>query len=269
MSGNLLQGQNLVKTYHQGGTWSRGRSVRAVDGVDIDIEAGRCLALVGPSGSGKSTLGRLVLGLESPDDGDILYKGIPLRALRGPERLAARRNMQVVFQNSQAAVNPRFTALDIVGEPLRNFDRLSGTALADRAADLMRRVGLSPDDLDKLPHQFSGGELQRLCIARALAPEPELIVLDEAVSSLDLLSQGRILDLLLDLKEKTSAAFLFVTHDLRLVFRLADAMAVMAGGKIVGRYDDLSDGPGEGVDETLRELLRSALPRDPAAMTVQ
>lgn len=261
----LMELRNVIKTYRQGGIAGRRRVVRAVDGVCLDIDAGRCLALVGHSGSGKSTLGRLALGLERPDSGDVLYKGRPWSSLHGEERIAARRNVQVVFQNSHDAVNPRFTAADIVGEPLRNFDRLRGVALERRVAELLESVGLDASDMRKLPHQFSGGELQRVCLARALAPKPEFIVLDESVSSLDMLNQSRILSLVADLRERSGAAFLFISHDLRGVCKVADSLAVMDGGRLVEYHPDvdfLDDfhrcGP------ALAGLAQAVLPAEPA-----
>lgn len=257
---NIVELIAVGKTYRQGGAWTGRRVVRAVDNVSLSIRAGRCLALVGPSGSGKSTLGRLVLGLEKPDSGQVLYKGKPLAGLRGAEKRQARRNIQVVFQNSQGAVNPRFIAKDIVGEPLVNFDKLTGDALRGRVAELLEMVGLDPGDMDKYPHQFSGGELQRICLARALAPSPELVVLDEAVSSLDMLNQSLVLEVLARIGKDSGAAFLFITHDLRVVCQAADAVAVMERGRLAG-YSDSLDGL---AGEAFLTLARSVLPARPA-----
>ncbi|MCD8140085.1 MAG: ATP-binding cassette domain-containing protein [Planctomycetaceae bacterium] len=258
---------NVSKIYRQGGLWRRGRTVRAVDGVNLDITAGRCLALVGASGSGKSTLGRIILGLERPDGGAVAYRGRDLWTLSGDDAARARRDVQVVFQNSHGAVNPRCSACDIVGEPLRNFDRLRGPALRDRVAELLERVGVDPGEMDKLPHQFSGGELQRICLARALAPRPGLIVLDEAVSSLDMLNQARILHLLETVKRETGTAYLFISHDLRVVCRLADSLAVMEAGKLAARVDDVASlqPGGLGCIPALRKLADALLPAEPAA----
>jgi ATPase components of various ABC-type transport systems, contain duplicated ATPase len=237
----LMELRAVTKQYRRGGILGRGSAITAVDAVSLRINAGECLALLGKSGSGKSTLGRLVLGLEKPDAGDVLYKGTSLHALRGASRRAARRAVQVVFQNSRGAVNPRFSALEIIGEPLANFDRLTGDALKERVRELLVMVGLSPDDMHKLPHQFSGGELQRVCLSRALAPSPELIVLDEAVSSLDMVSQALVLDLLADIGQRTGTAFLFITHDVRVVCRSADSVAVMEDGALTGVARTLDD----------------------------
>lgn len=235
----LIKLSQVSKTYRQGGLWSGHSTVKALDQISLTLNAGQCLMVVGPSGSGKSTLGRLILGLESPDTGSILYKGTPWQQLKDGALHQARRNIQVVFQNSYAAVDPRFTALDIIAEPLRNYTALKGELLTTRVVELLEKVGLQSDALSKGPHQFSGGELQRICIARALALEPEIIVLDEAVSSLDVLNQGNILKLLAQIKKETKTAFLFITHDLRLVGKLADAIAIMEQGKLVFYAPDI------------------------------
>ena len=262
----IIRLENVSKTYRQGGLWGKKREVRAVDGISLNIAPGQCLAVVGPSGSGKSTLGRLALGLERPDSGTVLYKGKALTSLRGEEKRAARRNVQVVFQNSQGAVNPRFTAKDIIGEPLTNFEQLRGRKLSERVAGLLEKVGLSESDMEKLPHQFSGGELQRICLARALAPEPELVVLDEAVSSLDMLNQARVLELIAGIKKDTGTAFLFISHDLRVVCEVADSLAVIDRGKLAGYADDMdafADTPA-GCGAAFTELVGSVLPSEPA-----
>lgn len=257
---------DVTKIYRRGGMFGRGTETPAVSGVSLELEKGRCLAVVGPSGSGKSTLGRLVLGLERPDRGKALYKGEPLHALRGDKAREARRAIQVVFQNSHGAVNPRFSVRDILAEPLRNFRNVRGAALTEAARALLASVGLAPDMLMKLPHQCSGGELQRVCIARALAPEPEVIVLDEAVSSLDMLSRSLVLDLLMRIREESGTAFLFISHDLRVVNVIADGIAVMRHGKLEGYAPDISD-PAQAsrffAAPAMRELAEAVLPRKP------
>ena len=264
----LLQLNDVTKTYRQGGAFARGTEKRAVDRVSFQLEAGRCLALIGASGSGKSTLGRLVLGLERPDRGEVLYKGRPLYALRGKEAREARRNIQVVFQNSHGAVNPRYTVLDVLGEPLRNFQNLAGKSLRDQAKELLATVGLESSMLGKLPHQLSGGELQRVCIARALAPKPEIVVLDEAVSSLDMLNQSLVLDLLATIQEKSGSAYLFISHDLRVVSRIANGAALMRDGKLAAFAPDLSDEVQAAFlhgSEAMRELSDAVLSPFPPA----
>ncbi len=264
-TGPLLEVRNVRKHYRRGGLFGRRDGVDAVAGVSFRLEAGRCLALAGPSGSGKSTLARMVLGLEMPDAGEVLFRGQPVAARTGRD---ARRAVQAVFQNSLGAVNPRFSAKDIIAEPLRNFFELRGTALTARVGDLMAEVGLDPESMGKYPHQFSGGELQRICIARALAPGPDLLVLDEAVSSLDMLNQARIIDLLARVRRDRTTAYLFITHDMRVVAAVADSLAVMDRGRICHYTDDLdaalpdpanSDAGQSGL---YRELLLAVPPAD-------
>ena len=201
--------------------------------IDLSVAEGECVGLLGPSGSGKSTLGRLVVGIEQPSRGTVRYRGSPIADLTGESYRAFRRNVQVVFQDSIGAVNPRHRIGRILGEPLVNLDRLSGGALDRRVRELLETVNIDPAEADKYPGQMSGGQLQRVCIARALAPNPELIVLDEAVSNLDLALQLAVLDLLAELRQRSGVAYLFVTHDLRLVRRFCDRVVVLDDGYVV------------------------------------
>ncbi|MFO7597923.1 MAG: ATP-binding cassette domain-containing protein [Desulfocurvibacter africanus] len=260
---SLLTVCDVTKEYCAGGWFRRCESTRVLDGVSLELVEGRCLGLVGRSGSGKSTLGRIMLGLERPDSGQVLFQGRDLHAARGEEARLLRKDLQVVFQNVQNAVNPRLTAGQIIAEPLRNFERLRGEALRERVRELLAMVGLSPDDKSKLPQQFSGGQLQRVCIARALAPQPKVVVLDEAVSSLDMLMQARILDLLAELSRQMGTTYVFVSHDIRLVLRFADSIAVLHEGRIV----ENSPCPRESMDlvhPISRELASAVLPAMPA-----
>ena len=206
---------------------------RVLDGVTLSVAEGETVALLGASGSGKSTLARLLLGLERPDQGVVRFRGQPIDGLDGAGRLAFRRSVQAVFQDPLGAVNPRHTVGRIVAEPLRHLTDLDAAGRAERVAELLRMVGLSPDDAGRLPGRMSGGQVQRVCIARALAPEPALILLDEAVSNLDLVLQIQTLDLLAELRERLGTAFLFITHDLRLVRRFCGRVAVLDGGRLV------------------------------------
>ena len=222
----LLEARALCKKYRRGG-----ESLSVLRGVNLEIDYGRAVGLVGPSGCGKSTLGRIILGLERPDEGMVLYEG---RDVFGGDALPGefRRNVQVVFQNVQGSVNPRMTAGEIVGEPLRNFLGLSKKEALERARPLLEQVGLKSSDGDKFPGHFSGGELQRVCIARALAPDPKAIVFDEGVSSLDMLVQARIIDLIKKLRSERGLACLFISHDLRVVAALCDETALLDDGVI-------------------------------------
>lgn len=222
---------SISKTYGRGGFFRKQERFTVLKSISLSLHAGECLGLVGRSGSGKSTLGRILLGLEAPDSGSVSILG---QEITGRKRLPMhlRRAVQVVFQDAIGSTNPRMTAGAIIAEPLRNFDGLKGTALWHRVDELLEQVGLSPEDADKFPGQFSGGQLQRVCIARALAPSPQVIVLDEAVSSLDMLIQARILDLLDSLRRQNGTAYLFVTHDLRLVRRFCDRAFFMNDGTL-------------------------------------
>lgn len=260
---SLLVLRDVTKEYCSGGWFRRCEATRVLDGVSLELVQGRCLGLVGRSGSGKSTLGRIMLGLERPDSGRVLFQGRDLHAARGEEARLLRKDLQVVFQNFQNAVNPRLTAGQIIAEPLRNFERLSGEVLRERVRELLAVVGLSPDDEAKLPQQFSGGQLQRVCIARALAPRPKVVVLDEAVSSLDMLVQARVLDLLAELSRQLGTTYVFVSHDIRLVLRFADSMAVLHEGRIV-EHGPCPWGAEGLVHPISRELACAVLPAMPA-----
>jgi nickel transport system ATP-binding protein len=225
---NLVELRGVTKSYWRGSRFGRRRRVDVLRGADLAIAQGECVALVGASGSGKSTLGRILIGVEAPDAGEVRYLGEPLLA---GSRLSpvVRRRLQAVFQDPHGATDPRFSAFEVVAEPLRAMG-LRGSMLRDRVGALLDAVGLDPVEAPRLAHRFSGGQLQRLCIARALAPKPRLILLDEAVSALDLEIQTRILALLADLRRRTGLAYLFITHDLRLVQGFADRCYVMDGG---------------------------------------
>ncbi|MDR1915654.1 MAG: ATP-binding cassette domain-containing protein [Synergistaceae bacterium] len=262
---SFIELKGVQKSYRQGGLLGIRRRIGGLNGLDLKIMSGGCRGLLGASGCGKSTTGRLILGLEQPDEGHVLYKGRDLRELKGAERREFRRNSQVVFQNSHGAVNPRFQAWKIIGEPLMNFEKISIPELRVRAAGLLKKVGLSETDMDKLPHQFSGGELQRVCIARALALSPEFILFDEAVSALDMLNQSLVLELLMELKRSTGTTFLFISHDMRVLLKVSDSIAVMEGGRISFYADDLSELETSGAvsDPALRSLAGAVLPPEP------
>ena len=212
--------------------WTKSHRITAVDGVDFDIPTGKTLALVGRSGSGKSAVARCVTRLEKPDAGEILLDGSDIAKLQSRELHPFRSEIQMVFQDPATAMNPRFSALQVIEEPLLMQHRLTSSQ-RERARALMKEVGLSPDWGDRLASNFSGGQKQRLAIARALAVEPKLLVLDEALSGLDLSTQAQIANLLLDLQATHSLTYLLISHDLALVSAMADAVAVMAVGRIV------------------------------------
>ena len=243
-----------------GGLWKRTVDhVRAVDGVSLDVHPGELVALVGESGCGKSTLGYSLLGLTLPTSGTVSLAGRPIDITSPDSWKPYRRDFQIVFQDPHTSLNPRLTVFELLAEPLRVHGLVPRAGLRDAAAGLLRRVGLPEDALDRFPHAFSGGQRQRLCIARALGLNPKLIVCDEVVSALDVSVQAQIVNLLLDLKREHGLALLFITHDLSLVRSIADRVLVMNAGKIVeeGPTADLFANPRH---EYTRTLL-AAVPR--------
>ncbi|HZD02758.1 MAG TPA: oligopeptide/dipeptide ABC transporter ATP-binding protein [Actinomycetes bacterium] len=206
-------------------------AVRAVDGISFAIRKGETLGLVGESGSGKSTTARLLLRLLDPTSGQLELEGQDITTARGSQLRAVRREMQMIFQDPYASLDPRMTVRDIVGEPLVVWDRWrKGGAL--RVAELLERVGLNPDHASRFPHEFSGGQRQRIGIARALALRPKLIVCDEPVSALDVSVRAQILNLLASLQRDFHLTYLFISHDLSVVRQVADRVAVMYLGRI-------------------------------------
>jgi oligopeptide transport system ATP-binding protein len=235
VSAALLRVRDLRKWYPlRAGLFGRPRAfVRAVDGVSFDIAPGETLALVGESGCGKTTVGRAILRLVPPTAGEVQFAGHDVLALRGRELRRLRRQMQLVFQDPYASLNPRMTVGAIVGEALEVHGLARGSELEDRVAAVLTRVGLSADHRGRYPHEFSGGQRQRIGIARALVLEPRFVVCDEAVSALDVSIQAQILNLLAELQEELALTYLFISHDLAVVEHLADRVAVMYLGKIV------------------------------------
>ena len=208
--------------------------VRAVDGVSFDVAAGETLALVGESGCGKTTAGRALLRLIEPTAGEVRFDGADMQSLKPPELRKLRRRMQIVFQDPYGSLNPRMTVANLVGDALTLHGLVDSTAQrTERVQELLETVGLPGDVINRYPHEFSGGQRQRLCIARALALNPEFIVCDEAVSALDVSIQAQILNLLEELQETRGLAYLFISHDLSVVRHIADRIAVMYLGRIV------------------------------------
>ncbi len=223
----LLEVSALSKTFAR-----RGHRIAALQGIDLSISRGETLALAGASGSGKTTLARCLLRLIEPDSGTVRFDGIDLTALRGAKLRAMRPRIQMVFQDPMAAFNPRATIARIIEDPLRVHDLVSSTKRAAAVRDLLARVSLPIDVADRRPHELSGGQRQRVAIARAIASRPDLIVLDEPVSSLDVSIRAQILNLLMDLQQETGVAYLFISHDLAVVRAVARRVAVMEAGRI-------------------------------------
>jgi len=231
----LLEVGHLTKHYPvQGSLFGRARAkVHAVDDVSFAIDEGETLGLVGESGCGKSTLARTVLRLVDATSGSIRWRGEPIERLSSREMRRYRRELQAVFQDPYASLNPRMRARDIVAEPIRNFERATRGEVHERVSSLFERVGLRRDQLPKYPYEFSGGQRQRLGIARALAPRPRLIVCDEPVSALDVSVQAQVINLLVDLQRDLALSYLFVAHDLAVVQHISHRVAVMYLGRIV------------------------------------
>jgi len=244
----LLRTTGLSKTFS-----SAGRRVTALDDVSLTLEAGETLGLVGPSGSGKSTLARVLLRLTEPDAGRVDFAGADFTALRGEALRQMRRRIQMVFQDPLAAFNPRATVADALGDPLRVHGLAGRHERPAAIAGLLGRVGLAEDLAARPIHEISGGQRQRVAIARALATGPDLIVLDEAVSALDVTVRGQILDLLVSLQRQDGIAYVFISHDLAVVRAVSHRIAVMDQGRIV------EQGPVQSVVENPQSATARAL----------
>jgi peptide/nickel transport system ATP-binding protein len=230
----LVEVSHLVKHFvRNAGFLRKGTRVDAVDDVSFAIEDGETLGLVGESGSGKTTTGRCLLRLIEPTAGEVRFRGEDVLALSPARLRAARRQMQIVFQDPYSSLNPRMRARSIVEEPLIIHRLGSRAERRERVAELFRLVGLDPVHLDRYPHEFSGGQRQRIGLARALALNPSFVILDEPVSALDVSVQAQVVNLLMDLQARLGLTYLFIAHDLRLVEHICDRVAVMYLGKIV------------------------------------
>jgi oligopeptide transport system ATP-binding protein len=211
--------------------------VRAVDGISFSIERGKTLGLVGESGSGKTTIGRTIIRLYKPTEGEILFNNQNLALLSGEALRQMRQNIQMIFQDPYASLNPRFTIGSLISEPMSIYKLGSAQEIRERTEELLRVVGLRPEYIDRYPHEFSGGQRQRIVVARALSINPQFIIADEPVSALDVSVRAQVLNLLQRLQRQFNLTYLFVSHDLSVVRHVADRIAVMYLGKIVELAD--------------------------------
>lgn len=252
MSENILEIKNLKKYFPvKGGNVSS--FVKAVDGVSLNVKKGDVLGLVGESGCGKSTLVNTVLNLTKPTEGEVIFDGINMYGLNKKDLREIRKDIQIVFQDPFWSLNPRMLVKDIIGEPLNVQTELNSIQILEKVEELLEMVGLPKDGAYKYPHEFSGGQRQRIAIARALSLMPKLVVLDEPTSSIDIMSQAQILNLLESLKEKFDLTYIVISHDLSVVSYLSDKIAVMYLGKLVeyGETHKIFDNPKHPYTEAL------------------
>jgi len=256
--GIVLEATGLNRTFHTGSPLAR-RTVHAVNDVDLILRRGETVGIVGESGSGKSTLARMIVGLESADQGTVLYRGQDVTRRSRGRRPPAQPGIQMVFQDPYTSLDPRMRVRDVIAEPLAVSRTGSARSRRDRVAELLELVGLEPDMMNRFPHQFSGGQRQRIGIARSLMRDPDVLVCDEPVSALDVTIQAQVVDLLVDIQERLGLSILFISHDLSVVRNLAHRVMVMYRGSVVetGDVEQIFDRPEH---DYTRELLASIPP---------
>ena len=239
MSETVFQINNLKKYYEINlGLFKKAKIVKAVNDITFNVKKGEILSIVGESGCGKSTTAKLLLKIEEPTDGEILFEGKDITKFEGEELREYRKKVQIIFQDPYSSLNPRWKVGQIIGEPLKLNTNMSDKEIKNRVFYLIEKVGMLPEWYDRYPHQFSGGQRQRIGIARALALNPEVIVCDEPVSALDVSIQAQVLNLLLELQEEFNLTYVFISHDLSVVEHISDRIVVMNFGDIV-EYDDV------------------------------
>lgn len=253
MSEALVEARNLSCEFGSRSLFGRKPSVKAVSSIDLALSKGEIVGLVGESGSGKSTVGRLILGMTRPTEGEVLFDGQPLAASRSRVSQTMRRRMQLIFQDPYSSLDPRRRIGPQIADGIRIHGLVEEGRIADRIGELLSHVGLSPDFAKRFPYQFSGGQLQRIAIARALATEPDFIVADEAVSALDVSVQAQVIALIARLRRELGLAVLFISHDLSVVRHLCDRVVVLYLGRVVE-------------EGSVREVFRA--PRHPYTMSL-
>lgn len=254
----LLQVENLNKSFVQPdqGLFSR-KKTKVINNVSLSLKHGECLGIIGESGSGKSTLGKLILGLEKPDSGKIYFNGQDI-SKRAWKKSVMRRNLSAVFQDYNASVNPYFTVENIIAEPIDIYEKIPNKQRKKRIDELLEQVGLNYTFANRFPHEMSGGQLQRICIARAIACQPQFILFDEAVSSLDISVQAQILSLLSDLQKQLNLTSIFITHDLTTITYLCDRAMFFYQGQIIEHVDNIEK-LGNVKNAYSKQLLESVL----------
>jgi len=253
----LIEARDLVKRFRAGGSFGHGHDVIAVKNVSLAVYPGEAFGLVGESGSGKTTLGRLLLRLEEPTSGQILYDDKDITHLRGSELRQLRSAIQIVFQDPYQALNPWMTIRQAISEPLKLFRGLKGAELDRELANLLEMVGLPVSSQKRLPREFSGGQRQRICLARALALKPSLLVLDEPTSALDVSVQAQIINLLRELQRELNLTYVFISHDLAVVGQVCDRVGIMRYGELleITTRDQFITNPANAYSRTLRDAV--------------
>ncbi|MDD3252074.1 MAG: dipeptide ABC transporter ATP-binding protein [Lachnospiraceae bacterium] len=259
----LLEAKHLVKEFPIGGTKKEPLVVHAVSDVNLEIYEGETLALVGESGCGKSTLGRVLIRLLEPTSGEVQFEGEDIVGMSTAQFAERRKQMQIIFQDPYASLNPRMSVKEIIAEPLTTYGLKDKKELEKRIRELMKEVGIPEEFYNRYPHQFSGGQRQRIGIARAIALNPKLIICDEPVSALDVSIQSQVLNLLKDLQEDYKLTYLFISHDLSVVKFIADRVCVMFLGSLceVGSTDELYEHPLHPYTKFLLNAIPKADPR--------
>ena len=260
MSETIFQIHNLKKHYEINlGLFKAPKIVKAVDDVSFEVKKGEILSIVGESGCGKSTTAKMILKIEEPTAGEILFEGADITKLKGNALTEYRKKVQIIFQDPYSSLNPRWKVGQIIAEPLTLNSDMSKSEIKERVLYLMEKVGMLPEWYDRYPHQFSGGQRQRIGIARALALNPEIIICDEPVSALDVSIQAQVLNLLLDLQEEFNLTYIFISHDLSVVNHISDRIVVMYFGSIVEMKSaqELFENP----EHAYTQKLLSAIPK--------